>query len=109
MPFRVSAIRIQPVVMSLLLGGWTLFSAGCGKATPPLEKADAEPAPALAPAEQVLQRMVATYRDAKSYSDQAVVRLKYRQQGQPLEDEGPFAVSLVRPNKLSLRAYQLTL
>jgi outer membrane lipoprotein-sorting protein len=109
MPFRVFAIRIQPVVMSLLLGGLTLFSTGCGKAPPPLEKVDAEPAPALAPAEQVLQRMVATYRDAKSYSDQAVVRLKYRQQGQPLEDEGPFAVSLVRPNKLSLRAYQLTL
>ena len=53
--------------------------------------------------------MVATYRDAKSYSDQAVVRLKYRQQGQSFEDEGKLAVSLVRPNKLSLRAYQLTL
>jgi hypothetical protein len=65
--------------------------------------------PALAPAQQILQQMVATYRDAESYSDQAVVRLKYRQQGQPFEDEGKFAVCLVRPNKLSLRAYQLTL
>lgn len=109
MPFPVSAIRIPPVVLSILLGGLAFCCAGCSKtASVPLEKADAAPVPALTPAEQVLQRMVATYRAAKSYRDQAVVRLKYRQQGQPMEDEGKFAVSLVRPSKLSLRAYQLT-
>ena len=53
--------------------------------------------------------MVATYREAESYRDQAVVRLKYRQQGQWFEDEGKLSISLVRPNKLQLRAYQLTL
>lgn len=108
MPSQRSPIRLPSVALLLLLAGLSFGTAGCSKKPPaPAETADAAPAPA--PAEQILQQMVATYRDAESYSDEAVVRLKYRQQGQPFEDEGEFAVSLVRPNKLSLRAYQLTL
>jgi len=108
MPFQRSPIRLPSVVPLLLLAGLSFGTAGCSQKPPaPAETADAAPAPA--PAEQILQQMVATYRDAESYSDEAVVRLQYRQQGQPFEDEGKFAVSLVRPNKLSLRAYQLTL
>ena len=103
---RVVSIRIQAVTLSLLLAGLSLWSGGCSEDPAPAAKATAK---TLSPAEEILQRMVATYRDSKSYRDQAVVRLKYRQQGRWVEDEGKFAVSLVRPNKLLLRAYQLTL
>lgn len=105
MRFRVLSVRFEPVAVSILLAVLSPGVTGCSKKAPaPVEQADAAPA-----AEQILQRMVATYRDAGSYSDQAVVRLKYREQGRWVEDEGSFAVTLVRPNKLSLRAYQLTL
>lgn len=53
--------------------------------------------------------MVAAYQAAESYRDEAVVRLRYRQQGRWFEDEGELSVALRRPNKLQLRAYQLTL
>jgi hypothetical protein len=97
-----------PLAIALL----TLAQAGCGgdKAAAP-EANTATPAAAadLSPAQQVLQRMVVRYREAKSYRDQGVVRLKYRQQGQWFEDEGQLTIALVRPNQLQLRAYQLTL
>lgn len=85
---------------------------GCGSGQPAAtDENTVKPAEAaaLSPAEQLLQRMVATYQQAKSYRDQGVVRLKYRQQGQWFEDEGQLTIALVRPNKLQLRAYQLTL
>lgn len=88
-----------------------ILAAGCGDRDPPPTNASVDTAvtTAASPAEQVLQRMVNVYREAKSYHDEAVVRLKYRQHGQWFEDEGELSVSLVRPNKLQLRAYQLTL
>lgn len=105
MRLSVSSIQFAAIAGSLLLAVLSLGVTGCNKKAPaPLEQADAVPA-----AEQILQRMVATYRNASSYSDQAVVRLKYREQGRWVQDEGSFAVTLARPNKLSLRAYQLTL
>jgi hypothetical protein len=51
--------------------------------------------------------MLATYAQADSYSDRGLVRLRYKQAGQWVQDEAKLAVRLVRPNKLSLRAYQL--
>ena len=93
MQFRVLSIGLNRRAVDLVKrsGAW---KCGLSKAPPPVEKADAPP-----PAEQILQRMVAAYRDARSYSDQAVVRLKYRERGQWFEDQAKFAVSLVRPQQ----------
>ena len=60
-------------------------------------------------AEDVLQRMLQAYRDATSYTDRGVVRLQYRQGDQTLQDEGRLEVAWARPNRLRVRAYQLTL
>jgi len=85
---------------------------GCGSGQPAATDATTAQSAGIAavsPAEQLLQRMVATYQQAQSYRDQAVVRLKYRQQGQWFQDEGQLTLAMMRPNKLQLRAYQLTL
>jgi len=109
MQFRHASFQFPSAALPLLLAGWVLAAAGCSDRTPPTPAETADATPVLTPAERIVQQMVATYRQAESYRDRAVVRLKYRQQGQVFEDEGQFAVSLVRPNKLSLQAYQLTL
>jgi len=57
-------------------------------------------------ANEILAQLLATYRQAKTYQDQAVVRLAFRQAGQPVSQEWPAAVAFERPNKLSLVAYQ---
>lgn len=60
-------------------------------------------------ANEILKRLLATYRQAKTYRDQAVVRLSFRQNNQPLSQEQPNAVAFERPDKLSLTAFQATL
>jgi hypothetical protein len=60
-------------------------------------------------ADDVLDRMVQVYRAADAYNDRGIVRLKYRLDGEWVHDDGQFTVKYVRPNMLSLRAYQLTL
>lgn len=57
-------------------------------------------------ANDILRRLLDTYRQAKSYQDQGVVRLSFRQQGEPVSQEWPVAVALARPNRLSVAAYQ---
>jgi hypothetical protein len=59
-------------------------------------------------ASEILQKLLATYRGAESYQDDAVVRLSFQQGNQPVEQEWPAAVAFERPNKLSLVAYQAT-
>src|SRR4030095_5583513 len=59
-------------------------------------------------ASQILQRVLNTYRGAASYQDEGIVRLEFRQGGQQQGDQWPCAVKFVRPNKLSLAAYQAT-
>lgn len=54
----------------------------------------------------ILKRMMAEYRRAKSYSDQAVVRLRYKQQGEEFREEWKSSVKFTRPNKLSIEAFQ---
>lgn len=56
-------------------------------------------------ARQLLEAMIARYRAAKSYADDARVRLSYRQGGQKYVDEAPLSVVLQRPGNLHLRAY----
>jgi len=96
---------------------------GCGTKAPPTDNPDpankptsaaSQPAntdkpPADWSANEVLKRLLATYRQAKTYRDQAVVRLSFRQNGQPLSQEQPNAVAYERPDKLSLTAFQATL
>jgi hypothetical protein len=60
------------------------------------------------PADAILKRLLATYRQARTYQDQGVVRLEFRQNGEPVRQEWPAAVTFERPNKLSLVAYQAT-
>src|SRR6478672_3743996 len=59
-------------------------------------------------ASDILKRLLATYRQAKSYRDNAVIRLAFRQNGQPVSQEQPFAVAFERPDKLSIAAFQAT-
>jgi hypothetical protein len=59
-------------------------------------------------ASEILRRLLANYRQAKSYRDSAVVRLAFRQNGQPVFQEQPFAVAYERPDKLSINAFQAT-
>src|SRR5436190_4216607 len=64
--------------------------------------------PAEWTANEVLQQLLATYRQATTYKDNAVVRLAYRQGGQPVSEQQPTAVAFERPGKLSVVAYQVT-
>src|SRR4051794_518403 len=59
-------------------------------------------------ASDILKRLLATYRAAKTYRDNAVVRLAFRQNSQPVAQEQPFAVAYERPDKLSINAFQAT-
>lgn len=72
-------------------------------------EAGATTSPADRTANDILKRLLATYRQAKTYRDQAVVRLAFRQNGQSLSQEQPNAVAFERPDKLSLVAFQATL
>src|SRR6267142_1042489 len=108
------------VCLSLLL-----LSAGCDKPREPASSAATTPVvgpkgeavtaprkldkpPAEWTANEILQQLLATYRAAKTYRDQAVVRLSFRQGGQLVTQEQPTAVAFERPGKLSLVAYQAT-
>ena len=68
-----------------------------------------QPAPvAQRTAEEILRQLVARCRAARSYQDQGVVRLAYRQGGQPVRQEWPCSVVWQRPNQLLVRAFQAT-
>lgn len=56
-------------------------------------------------ARKLLERMIARYRSAPRYADDARVRLSYRQGGQKYVDEAPLSVVFQRPDNLHLRAY----
>lgn len=78
-----------------------------GVLPPQGKKLPAKP-PAEWTASEILQQLLATYRQAQTYQDQGVVRLAYRRNGQPESEESPVAVAFERPGKLSLVAYQAT-
>ena len=96
---------------------WTIFVAllaafaGCGTGQPVPAKSGTKPAAASQPAaeltaQQILKRLLETYRGAKTYADDAVVRLHFVQQGQAMDQEWKSSVRLARPNKLALDAFQ---
>jgi hypothetical protein len=110
------------IARSLAMCGLLLLVAGCERPAPPPSSAattgqssesgappvTAGRSPAEWTANEVLQRLLNTYRSAKSYEDQGVVRLTFRQAGQLMSQEWPVAVAFERPSKLSLVAYQAT-
>jgi len=49
---------------------------------------------------EILAQLLATYRDAKTYQDNAVVRLTFRQNGQPVSQDWPTSVAFERPNRI---------
>jgi len=57
-------------------------------------------------ANEILAGLLATYREAKTYQDRGVVRLSFRQNGQPVAQEWPVALAFERPSKISIQAYQ---
>lgn len=78
---------------------------GCTKAPDQSENANHE----TESADEILRATIATYSQAFSYTDRGVVRLRYRMDGHWVRDEGKLAVTFARPNKLSLKAYQLAM
>ncbi len=92
--------------------------AGCYQAPapqPPVAKTPTISPPADSPADaaglsanEILKRLLTTYRAAATYQDEGIVRLQFKQSGQSMGDQWPCAVKFARPNKLSVAAYQAT-
>ncbi|MBC7852223.1 MAG: TlpA family protein disulfide reductase [Pirellulaceae bacterium] len=57
----------------------------------------------------MLRQLLKTYREAKSYSDDGQVVLRFRQNGELIESKWKTAVRFERPNRLFVQAYQATL
>jgi hypothetical protein len=58
---------------------------------------------------QILERMKATYSSAKSYRDEAILRLSYRLLGNYLEEPHQWAVEFQRPGELRASVYNARL
>src|SRR5437660_7046152 len=97
------------------------LAAGCDHPTgTPAESKTAGPSAAQTPttspkkpsadwtANEILAQLLRTYREAKTYQDKGLVRLEFRQGGQPVTLSWPSEVAFERPGKLSLAAFQAT-
>ncbi|MBC7856632.1 MAG: hypothetical protein IAF94_24650 [Pirellulaceae bacterium] len=99
------------------LGLAMVAASGCGgnPAAVDGDKPASEPLPAGAIAQSsqdasdVLRQLLKTYREAKSYSDDGQVVLRFRQNGELMESKWKTAVSFERPNRLFVKAYQVTI
>jgi len=58
---------------------------------------------------EVLNRMAAAYRKASTYADAGTVRLMAEAGDKKIDDTANFSVTLVRPNKVRLQAYEAML
>jgi len=85
--------------------------AGCnGPKQERVSTADDSPKPGeLTSAREVLEAMVAAYKNAASYADTGTVRLKAEVGDEKIDDQAAFSIALVRPNKLCMRVYQAVL
>src|SRR5205823_2580147 len=84
-------------------GGGSPVSIAPGATSPSNKKLPAEWT-----ANEILAQLLARYRQAKTYRDNAVVLLSFSRAGQPMAEESPAAVAFERPGKLSIVAYQAT-
>ncbi|ADB16632.1 hypothetical protein Psta_1958 [Pirellula staleyi DSM 6068] len=110
-----------PCALALLLLTITLFScapnvdepaqpATTGESeTSAGETTNGSPAESPTSAAGILKQMMAVYRAAQGYSDDAIVRLRYKQQGEEYRDEWKSSVKFARPNKLAIEAFQASI
>jgi peroxiredoxin len=59
-------------------------------------------------AKALLERMITRYRTASAYADEATLTLRYQQDGRPTEQSWPAAVQFIRPGRVKVKAFQLT-
>lgn len=93
------------------------IATGCGSSspatssgTPVVVKETVASLPQASPeADEVLRQLLKTYREAKSYSDNGEVVLRYRRGGELTEQKWKTAVKFERPNRLFVEAYQVTI
>ncbi len=108
----------QSAILAVCLG--LAMAVGCRRETPPKAAAPAEAV--ATPKEEkldeskamtgreVLNRMIVVYRKASSYADAGTVHLLAESGSQKIVDEtANFSLTLVRPNKVRLQAYQAML
>lgn len=84
------------------------FSAGCSRSGSS-ESSDAShggPVKKLGNANEVLKKMAAAYRQAKSYEDAGQLTLKGQIGDQEIDESIDFSVTMVRPNLIRVHAYQ---
>ncbi len=98
--------------LAIILAPW-IAACGCGPGASPGAKTDSPTARTAAAAadlgpQQILRRLLETYRQADSYADDSVVRLHYVQAGQPVDEDWKSSVRFARPNRLALDAFQAT-
>ncbi|MBN1396367.1 MAG: redoxin domain-containing protein [Pirellulales bacterium] len=77
---------------------------GCTRGERQPKEKEAPEKPEQLTGQEILQRMVAAYRDSASYSDQGKVRLDFVIDGQKEDKVQPFSLTFARPNKLRLQA-----
>ncbi len=83
-------------------------SAAAGPASPGKQTQQAQSPTSSDPATGLLQRMVAVYRQAKTYSDAGELRLRYQAQEAVDRRVADFSVSFARPDRIRAKIYQTT-
>lgn len=78
--------------------------AGCGGYFSSATTPDAP-----AGAEDILERMTAAYKKARTYADSGTVRLRFEQGDKRVDDSVDFSVTFERPNRLRMHLYQAIL
>jgi thiol-disulfide isomerase/thioredoxin/outer membrane lipoprotein-sorting protein len=84
------------------------FSTGCSGSgsSESSEAAHGGPVKKLGNANEVLKKMAAAYRKAKSYEDAGQLTLKGQIGDQEIDESLDFSVTMVRPNLIRVHAYQ---
>lgn len=116
-------------ITALIACSLLLVSLGCTKGESPdkgaakpdtqskAEKTAASPSEKPAPkepekelsGEEILDRMITAYRDAKSYSDHGQLRFHAVVNGKNVNHTLPFMLAMERPNKLRMEVYDATI
>ncbi|MBP86210.1 MAG: hypothetical protein CMJ64_05770 [Planctomycetaceae bacterium] len=98
---------------AVAITGVLVLVVGCTRSTQPHTNATGSQSPekranavGAFTAEEVLEQMAKTYRDAPSYSDKGRVRLRYRERGDFVTDEAPLSVISEYPGRLRVEAYR---
>lgn len=90
----------------LMLLALTLGMPGCGGPGQTSNTGPGESSGDSTQADNVLRRMVKAYQRADSYSDEALIRVKYRLNGQAKEESSTQSVKFKRPNQVALHVEQ---